>query len=284
MSDFIILPIAMLVLSIVLFIISIRKPNAESFNNNINYTPIENTFFNVINNQQQIESFDNMNFNYLDKAYEPYKTQIDHNIIINDKKEPEYYKQEPVYYKEEKINIDDQILISQNDPNNSFPMEKYDLDISEPRIVYKKIEPNEAFKDVRFERDPGVDKAMEDKINASKLEYIPLSNAYSKTIDRPVDSNDKLTFKLITDFSKSDLDSMYLADVFEEMSAKVNENISNDEINRIMGKPIVNNDLTGYYNPVFVSIDKDNLFSGKDDNNFNYKFQGYTPLSFGSLL
>jgi hypothetical protein len=296
MSDFIIIPIAMLVLSIVLFIISIKKTNAESFNNsnnsnysnsnfNSNYSnfnsnfnlPVENTFFNVVEPSKKIESFDNMNFNYLDKSYDKYRTEINHDIIINDKKEPDYYKQEP----EE---IDNQIIVSQNDKNNSFPIEKYELDIPEPHIVYKEIKPDEAFKDVKFERDEGVNKAMQDKINQSKQEYVGLYDAYNMPIDRPVDSNDKLIYKQFSDFTKAELDEMYLADIYNEMSAHVDENISKDELNRIMGKAIINEDLKGYYNPVFVSIDDDNLFVGKNENNFNYKFEGYAPLSFGSQL
>lgn len=84
------------------------------------------------------------------------------------------------------------------------------------------------------------------------------------------------------DIPKEKRDKMFLADIHDAMTGKVNENINKDELNRIMGKPIVYEDVKNMYNPVFVSIDPDQ--TGEMFKNIQYKFSGYNDLPFGSMI
>ena len=84
---------------------------------------------------------------------------------------------------------------------------------------------------------------------------------------QPVSSNDKLSFKSYDELKDK---NMYIHDIYEEMSVKVNNDISKEEMERIIGKPIVREDLKDMYKPIYSSIDSKSVMLDMD-----YKYKGY---------
>ena len=118
-------------------------------------------------------------------------------------------------------------------------------------------------------------------INNDNEEYKEVAVAYNNFL-LPIDSNDELSYKKYNDFSKEELDESTLQDLYTKMTSSVNKKISSDELERISGKPIIDNSLSGLYKPVYVSYDND--FNMNKVDNYNYKFQGFSNLPYGSLI
>ena len=116
------------------------------------------------------------------------------------------------------------------------------------------------------------------QLTADMKEYVGVIDATNQFII-PQDSKSKLTYKKYSDFTKEQKDNMYLADIHDMMTSKINTNIPAEEINRIMGKPIEKlQTITNLYNPVYVS----NYIEPVVD--IDYKYKGYEALQYGSML
>lgn len=174
----------------------------------------------------------------------------------------------------------EEIIIPPENKDNNFPLSK-ELDVEDPIPTNPVVLPNQAFKDNLFLRDPGVNRAMKKLSENTRTNYIDVVNSHS-TFMVPKDSKDLITYAQYEDIPKEKRDNMYLADIHDMMTGKVNENINKDELDRIMGKPIMYEDIKDMYNPVFISIDPDQ--TSEMFKNIQYKFSGYTDIPFGSML
>lgn len=175
-----------------------------------------------------------------------------------------------------KANYD--IIIKGGDKDN-YPLGTNNLNIKEPVPPIIIPKPNEAFKDNQFIRDKGVTKAINDKIEQNDKDYKDVAQVYNN-FKIPMDSHDLLTSKQIGDFSKEELDNSTLHDIFNDMTAKVNYNLSSEEVQRITGKPIIYEGVKDLYKPVYSSIENDEMIIF----NNNSKYTGYSSLPFGSNL
>jgi hypothetical protein len=173
------------------------------------------------------------------------------------------------------------IIIKGGDKDN-YPLGTNDLNITEPVPPIIIPKQDEAFKDNQFIRDEGLTKAINNKIQQNDEDYKNVAQVYNN-YRIPVDSLDLLTSKQISDFSKEELDNSTLHDIFNGMTAKVNNNISSDEINRITGKPIEYEGVKNLYKPVYSSIENDEMILF-NDNLHKSLFTGYSSLPFGSNL
>jgi hypothetical protein len=174
----------------------------------------------------------------------------------------------------------EEIIIPEINKDNNFPLSK-ELDVVDPVVTHPAVLPNQAFKDNLFVRDPGVNRAMERLSKNTSTNYIDAANSHS-TFMVPKDSKDLITYMQYEDIPKEKRDNMFLADIHDAMTGKVNENINKNELDRIMGKPIVYEDVKDMYKPVFVSVDPDQ--TSEMFKNIQYKFSGYTDLPFGSMI
>jgi hypothetical protein len=174
----------------------------------------------------------------------------------------------------------EEIIVPEINKDNNFPLSK-ELNVVDPVVTHPAVLPNQAFKDNLFVRDPGVNRAMERLSKNTSTNYIDAANSHS-TFMIPKDSKDLITYTQYEDIPKEKRDNMYLADIHDAMTGKVNENINKDELDRIMGKPIVYDDVKDMYKPVFVSVDPDQ--TSEMFKNIQYKFSGYTNLPFGSMI
>lgn len=166
-----------------------------------------------------------------------------------------------------------EIIINQKDKNNNFPIQK-------PKIVpptISNIEPkkDEAYKDVNFVRDEGVEIAMKEKIKLNDKDYKKVVDR-NLTFEYPENSNNLLTSLDINNISQKTYDTSYLSNLYDDMTSKVINNISQEQINSITGKAIEEKNINGYYNPLLSLIDG-NL--KKDNNNdTEYKYSGYNEM------
>jgi hypothetical protein len=172
------------------------------------------------------------------------------------------------------------LMVPEINKDNNFPLSK-ELEVVDPVVTHPAVLPNQAFKDNLFVRDEGVNREMEQLSKNTSTNYIDAANSHS-TFMVPKDSKDLVTYTNYEDIPKEQRDKMYLADIHDMMTGKINENINKDELERIMGKPIVYEDVKDMYKPVFVSVDPDQ--TGEMFKNIQYKFSGYNDLPFGSLI
>lgn len=177
--------------------------------------------------------------------------------------------------------VDNNIITKDNNIDN-YPLGTNSLNIKEPVPPVIIPKPDEVFKDNQFIRDEGVTKAINNKIEQNDKDYINVAQVYNN-YRIPSDSKDLLISKQMHDFSKEELDNLTIHDIFNSMSAKVENNISSDEINRITGKPIEYEGVKDLYKPVYSSIENDEMIMF-DNNLTSSKFKGYSSLPFGSNL
>ncbi len=223
--------------------------------------------FSNTENKIKPETFDNAPINML-KDVKEFNTKPDNNsMLVN--VPSDFYS----HAKEE-------IIIPEINKDNNFPLSK-ELDVVDPVVTHPAVLPNQAFKDNLFVRDPGVNRAMERLSKNTSTNYIDAANSHS-TFMVPKDSKDLITYMQYEDIPKEKRDNMFLADIHDAMTGKVNENINKNELDRIMGKPIVYEDVKDMYKPVFVSVDPDQ--TSEMFKNIQYKFSGYTDLPFGSMI
>ena len=181
---------------------------------------------------------------------------------------------------DEKNNVDNSSVIVKSGNEDTYPLGTNDPKVITPTIPDRVILPDEAFKDPKYIRDPGVETAINNLNKNNEQEYQDVTKSYID-FKLPVDSKDKLSYKKINDFTKTELDDNYIATIHDQMIAKVNENISNEEFSRIMGKPIIQNDIKGLYKPVYTSYDKD-YYSSMNETKF--KYNAYNKLQLGSMI
>ncbi len=174
------------------------------------------------------------------------------------------------------------LIIINEDNNNSFPMDNYELKIEPPMPYDGPIEKDQPFKDVTFTRDKGVTNAMEEKIEIDDKDYASVVNG-NLQFKYPENSNNYLKSLNIKDISKEELDNSYISDIYEKMSVKVVNNITKDQINSITGKPNYNNNVNlNLYKPLVTLIDK-NLEINNYEDIINYKYEPYVKPNGGSL-
>ena len=226
-----------------------------------------NNNFSNTENKIKAESFSNAPINIL-KDVKEFNTKPDNNSMLVDVPS-DFYS----HAKEE-------IIVPEINKDNNFPLSK-ELDVVDPVVTHPAVLPNQAFKDNLFVRDSGVNQAMERLSKNTSTAYVDAANSHS-TFMVPKDSKDLVTYTQYEDIPKEQRDNMFLADIHDAMTGKVNENINKDEMDRIMGKPIVYEDVKNMYNPVFVSVDPDQ--TSEMFKNIQYKFSGYNDLPFGSMI
>ncbi len=156
-----------------------------------------------------------------------------------------------------------------------------DLQIEIPLVPNKKIDPEAAFQTNQYIRDTGVNTAIKKLETKDEIEYHEVAQAYTDFV-LPKDSNNELLHKKITDFTKEELDNSTLQDIYDKMTTSNSKKLSQEEIDRISGKPIINTKLSGLYKPVYISYDSD--FNKGDNIDVDYKYEGYSNLPYGSLI
>ncbi len=170
-------------------------------------------------------------------------------------------------------------IIIKGGEKDNYPLGTNNLNIKEPVPPVIVPKPDEAFKANQFIRDEGVTKAINNKIEQNDKDYQNVAQVYNN-YRIPSDSKDSLISKQIGDFSKEELDNSTIHDIFNKMTATVDNNISSDEINRITGKPIEYEGVKDLYKPVYSSIENDEMILFNQDS----KYSGYSSLPFGSNL
>ncbi len=180
-------------------------------------------------------------------------------------------------------NIEDkkEIIINNQDKNNKYPSEKYELKIDPPQVNLSPPKPGQAFHDANFIRDNGVNDAMKKDSKNDKEDYKQVVNSYLE-FKKPENSQNLLSSIDIKDISKEELDNSYISDIYKKMSVKIINNISKEQINNITGKPISDNKLTNLYKPVLSLIDENLTYNNLED--IEYKYKAYNELPMGSLL
>ncbi len=180
-------------------------------------------------------------------------------------------------------NLSNSEIIAKGNNKDNFPLGTNDLKITIPMIPNKTLDPNAAYQTNKYIRDPGVNNAINNLKKSDIEEHVDVANAYNNFI-LPIDSNNELSFKNYKDFSKSELDESTLLDIYTKMTSKVNKTLSKEQIERISGKPIISNKLSGLYKPVYVSYDND-FDKNKDlTMDYEYKYEGFSSLPNGSSL
>ncbi len=172
-------------------------------------------------------------------------------------------------------------IIAKCNPTDNYPIGKNDLNIIDPVVPINIAKPDEPFKNNQFIRDTSVNKAIINLENKNDNEYKDVSNAVLN-FQLPVDSNDKLIYKSIDDFNIKELNETELANVYDQMTAKVNNTLTKEEVDRITGKPITQVAISGLYKPIYTNYDKDYDLGNLD--NVNYLYEGYNSLPFGSMI
>ncbi len=174
-------------------------------------------------------------------------------------------------------------IIAKQGKKDNYPLGKNDLNINPPMIPNKTLDPNAAYQENKYIRDEGVNNAINELETEDKEDYKDVSNAYNNFL-LPIDSNNELSYKKYSDFTKEEMDETTLHDLYNKMSSSVNKKLSADELERISGKPIIQAKLSGLYKPVYISYDNDfDDYKNDKNNNYEYKFEGYSNLPTGSL-
>jgi hypothetical protein len=218
-------------------------------------------------NKIKQETFENAPINML-KDVKEFNTKPDNNSMLVDVPS-DFYS----HAKEE-------IIIPEINKDNNFPLSK-ELEVVDPVVTHPAVLPNQAFKDNLFVRDAGVNRAIDILSKNTSTAYVDAANSHS-TFMVPKDSKDLVTYTQYEDIPKEKRDNMFLADIHDMMVGKIDENINKEELDRIMGKPIVYEDVKDMYKPVFVSVDPDQ--TSEMFKNIQYKFSGYNDLPFGSMI
>ncbi len=203
-------------------------------------------------------------------------------IMKRDKEgfKPIIYEQPTNYTYDTSGKIDNQLVVSKDDPNNNYPP----LDLNAPKVeapvvVFREAQPDEVFKDNKYIRDPGVEKAMEARDESNENTFLNYINAIPN-YNIPINSNDEISFKKYSDFTNDELKDTYIANIHDMMVGKVTKTLSQDEYNMIAGQSIDNNNIDNLYKPVYTSIDNELSINKLDT--VDYKYQAYEKLPFGS--
>lgn len=172
------------------------------------------------------------------------------------------------------------LIISNEDNNNSFPIKN--IEIEAPVVKPYTPKPDEPYKDVNFDkiRDKGVDIKMKKDASKNDEEYKQAIDA-ELSFQYPKDSGDFLTNVNIKEIAKNNINST-ITDIFNKSTAKVINNISENQLKSILGTPIQNENIFNLYKPELVLIDK-NLDTSNIISNITYKYSGFDELPKGSL-
>ena len=172
------------------------------------------------------------------------------------------------------------LIISNEDSNNSFPIKN--IEIEAPIVKSYKPKPDEVYKDVDFDkiRDQGVDIKMKKDATKNDDEYNTVIDAVLK-FENPKDSGDFLTDVNIKDIIKNN--NSTIADMFNKSTAQVINNLTENQLKSILGNPIKNENSFTLYKPELVLMDK-NLDTSDITNNITYKYSGFDDIPKGSLI
>ena len=174
-----------------------------------------------------------------------------------------------------------EIIINNKDNNNSYPLNEYELKIDPPQIDLTPPKKDEAYHDDNFIRDNGVNNAMKKKEQTNNIDYTRVIDSVF-SFNKPQNSHDLLTNINIKNISKDELQNSNLADIYNKMTAKVINDISPEQIDNITGKPIIDEQINGYYKPVLSLIDQNLKYF--DINDIDYKYKAFEEIPMGSLI
>ena len=175
------------------------------------------------------------------------------------------------------------LIISNEDKNNSFPLKPIEIEAPVIKLYIPKLD--EPYKDVNFDkiRDDGVDNSMKKLINNNDNEYKKVIDA-ALVFSYPKNSGDFLTNINVKDISKEELDNSTLADIFNKTTAKVKKHVSDTQMKSVLGKPIEEKRMVdNLYKPEVILFDK-NLDTSNITDNITYKYLGFEELPTGSLI
>jgi hypothetical protein len=184
-------------------------------------------------------------------------------------------------YDKENNKLNSEIIAKGKDRDN-YPLGTNKLEIIPPMIPNKTLDINAAYQENKYIRDEGINEAITELKNEDKEDYKEVASAYNNFL-LPIDSNDELSFKKYKDFTKNELDESTLKDLYTKMTSSVSKKLSAAELERISGKPVIDNKLSGLYKPIYISYDND-FDMDKTIDNYEYKFEGFSSLPNGSLI
>jgi hypothetical protein len=172
------------------------------------------------------------------------------------------------------------LIISKEDKNNNFPINEEIID--DTPIYHKPVQKDAPFADTNFKRDEGVENEMKKKIKIDDLEYKLVIDSVNG-FNYPENSKDLLTSLDIKNLTKEQLDDYCLADLYDDMTAKVVNKITPEQIKSITGTPIDDYCTTSnLYNPVYVSIDENLNYQNREE--VEYKFNGFDKIGLYNIV
>jgi hypothetical protein len=151
------------------------------------------------------------------------------------------------------------LIISDKDKNNNYPISDYELKIEAPTVpINQKVENDAAFKDVQFIRDKGMEQSMKKKIEINDLEYKRVVEGVTG-FDYPQNSYDLLKNIDVKSITKNEYNDNSMHDIYNNAVSKVINNIKQDQIDNITGKKYMVDDesnTANLYKPIYVLKDK----------------------------
>ncbi len=172
------------------------------------------------------------------------------------------------------------LIISPEDKNNNFPLNEEI--INDIPIYNKPVQKDAPFADTNFIRDEGVDFEMGKKIEIDDLEYKLVVDSVNN-FNYPENSKDSLTSLDIRQLSKEQLDNYLIADLYDDMTAKVVNKITPEQIKSITGTEVDEScTVSNLYNPVYVSIDENLNYQNREE--VDYKFNGFDKIGLYSIV
>jgi hypothetical protein len=185
----------------------------------------------------------------------------------------------PVYQYE--LDPKKDLIIGKEDKNNNFPINEKII-IDKP-INNKSAQKDAPFADSNFIRDKGVENEMKKKIKSDDIEYGCVIDSVLK-FNYPENSKDLLTSLNIKNLSKKQLDEYCLADLYDDMTAKVVNKITSEQIKSITGTEVDDSScVSNLYKPIYVSIDKNLNYKNREED-IEYKFNGFNKPAICSIV
>ena len=172
------------------------------------------------------------------------------------------------------------LIISKEDKNNNFPINEELID--DTPIYIKPVQIDAPFADTDFKRDPEINYEMKKEIEIDDLEYKLVVDGVNG-FNYPENSKDLLTSIDIKSLSKEQLDNYCIADLYNDMTSKVVNNITPEQIKNITGIPVDEScGVSNLYNPVYVAIDENLNYQNREE--VEYKFNGFDKIGLYSII
>jgi hypothetical protein len=209
------------------------------------------------------------------KTTEPFIPFSDNNI----NKSKMINKNAPKTFDKNNKESNTEIILKLTKEDN-FPLGTNNLNIVPPVVQDKIIDPEAAFQTNKYERDAGVNNAINKLDTKDKIEYNDVADAYA-SYSIPANSNNIIKSKSLSEFTKQELDESTLASLYDKMTSKVVNNIPADEVARITGKTFADSKSLGLYKPIYISYDSD--YNPGNKVGVDYKFEGYTNIPLGCV-